>query len=197
MYGRPRTRCFSACLILNPGPLPFCAKDSARLRRKGVRCRGQGMSATSAASLRSFSMEARQCCVCVPFTLGRPQARRRKPPAHLEGGSASGRALPMSLRAIQDGCLGLLYADAQHLPGGNRKATRRGCLHCHYSSHQQFCMPLGRVVAVEAEPPELTAPVVEPGVVADVLAVLPLEPLPDVDAPGACCLTVLVETSQH
>jgi hypothetical protein len=58
-------------------------------------------------------------------------------------------------------------------------------------------MPLGRVVAVEAEPPELAAPVVEPGVVADVLAVLPLEPLPDVDAPGACCLTVLVETSQH
>jgi hypothetical protein len=58
-------------------------------------------------------------------------------------------------------------------------------------------MPDGRVVAVEAEPPELAAPVVEPGVVAEVLAVLPPEPLPDAVEPGACCLTVLVETSQH
>jgi hypothetical protein len=78
-----------------------------------------------------------------------------------------------------------------------RKATHKGWLHDRYSSHQQFCIPLGRVVAVEAEPPELAAPVVEPGVVAEVLAVLPLEPLPDADEPGACCLTVLVETSQH
>ena len=58
-------------------------------------------------------------------------------------------------------------------------------------------MPLGRDVAVEDEPPELAAPVVEPGAVAEVLAVLPVEALPDPDAPGACCLTVLVETSQH
>jgi hypothetical protein len=58
-------------------------------------------------------------------------------------------------------------------------------------------MPLGRVVAVEAKPPELAAPVVEAGVAADVPAVLPLEPLPDADEPGACCLTVLVKTSQH
>jgi len=50
---------------------------------------------------------------------------------------------------------------------------------------------------VEAEPPELAAPVVEPGVVDEVLAVLPLEPVPDADEPGAWCLTVLVETSQH
>jgi len=58
-------------------------------------------------------------------------------------------------------------------------------------------MPVGRVVAVEPEPPELAAPVVEPGVLAVALAVLPLEPLPDADEPGACCLTELVETSQH
>jgi hypothetical protein len=58
-------------------------------------------------------------------------------------------------------------------------------------------MALGRVVAVEPEPPELAAPVVEPGAVEEVLAVLPLEPLPDADEPGACCFTVLVETSQH
>ena len=64
-------------------------------------------------------------------------------------------------------------------------------------SYQQFWMPLGRVVAVEAEPPELAAPVVEPGVAADVPAVLPLEPLLDADEPGARCFTVLVETSQH
>ena len=56
-------------------------------------------------------------------------------------------------------------------------------------------MPLGRAVAVEFEPPELAAPVVDPGVVADVPAT-PLEVLPD-DEPGACCLMVLVETSQH
>jgi hypothetical protein len=56
-------------------------------------------------------------------------------------------------------------------------------------------MPDGRVVEVEAEPPELAAPVVEPGVVA--VVVLPLEPLPAADEPGACCLTVLVEPSQH
>src|SRR5690349_5031518 len=67
----------------------------------------------------------------------------------------------------------------------------KGVAYRRYSAHQ-----LGRVVAVEAEPPELAAPVVEPGVVAEVLAVLPLEPLPD-DEPGACCFTVLVETSQH
>jgi hypothetical protein len=82
-----------------------------------------------------------------------------------------------------------------------KKPPEKGWLHDRYSSHQQFCMPLGRVVAVvvavEAEPPELAAPVVEPGVAADVPAVLPLEPLPDADEPGACCLTVLVETSQH
>jgi hypothetical protein len=58
-------------------------------------------------------------------------------------------------------------------------------------------MPLGRVVAVEAEPPELAAPVVEPGVVPEVdVPAVPLEALPDADA-GACCLMVLVETSQH
>ena len=66
------------------------------------------------------------------------------------------------------------------------------------SSCQQFCIPLGRVVAVEAEPPELAAPVVEPGVVADVDALgVPLVALPDAVEPGACCLMVLVETSQH
>ena len=55
-------------------------------------------------------------------------------------------------------------------------------------------MPLGRVVAIEAEPPELAAPVVEPGVVADVdVPAVPLVALPDPDEPGACCLMVLVE----
>jgi len=59
-------------------------------------------------------------------------------------------------------------------------------------------MPLGRVVAVEVEPPELAAPVVAPGVVAEVDAPAePLEALPDADEPGACCLMVLVDTSQH
>jgi hypothetical protein len=79
----------------------------------------------------------------------------------------------------------------------SEKPPKLGWLHGRYSSHQQFCMPLGRVVAVEPDPPELAAPVVEPGVVDEVLAVLPLEPLPDADEPGACCFTVLVETSQH
>jgi hypothetical protein len=78
-----------------------------------------------------------------------------------------------------------------------KKPPKKGWLYGRYSSHQQFCMPLGRVVAVDVEPPELAAPVVEPGVVAEVPAVLALEPLPDADEPGACCLTVLVETSQH
>ena len=81
---------------------------------------------------------------------------------------------------------------------GQRKATRGGWLQGRYSCRQQFCMPLGRVVAVEAEPPELAAPVVEPGVVADVDAPgVPLVALPDAVEPGACCLMVLVETSQH
>jgi len=44
-------------------------------------------------------------------------------------------------------------------------------------------MPVGRLVAVDPEPPELAAPVVEPGEVAVELVVL--EPLPDADAPGA------------
>jgi hypothetical protein len=57
-------------------------------------------------------------------------------------------------------------------------------------------MPVGRVVAVEAEPPDDAAPDVEPGV--DVVpTVLPVEEAPDADEPGACCLTALVETSQH
>jgi hypothetical protein len=81
---------------------------------------------------------------------------------------------------------------------GQRKATQKGGFTVAISSYQQFCMPLGRVVAVEAEPPELAAPVVEPGVVADVDALgVPLVALPDAVEPGACCLMVLVETSQH
>jgi len=60
---------------------------------------------------------------------------------------------------------------------------------------QQFGIPLGRVVAVEAAPPDLTAPEVEPDVVAE--PVVPVAAEPDADEPGACCLTELVETSQH
>ena len=82
-------------------------------------------------------------------------------------------------------------------PWRGRLATQLRVASQSLSSPQQFGMPDGRVVAVEAEPPELAAPVVEPGVVDEVLAVLPLEPVPDADEPGAWCLTVLVETSQH
>jgi hypothetical protein len=126
--------------------------------------------------------------------LGAAASPAAKATAHLE--VSASRALPMSLR--YPGRVPRASLRRRSAPSGWKpKSHRRGWLHGHYSSHQQFCMPLGRVVAVEAEPPELAAPVVERGVVADVLAVLPLEPLPDVDAPGACCLTVLVETSQH
>jgi|tagenome__1003787_1003787.scaffolds.fasta_scaffold19391201_2 hypothetical protein len=59
-------------------------------------------------------------------------------------------------------------------------------------------MPLGRVVpAVEPEPPDVAEPEVAPGVAAEPVVLLPLEAVPDADEPGACCLTVFVETSQH
>ena len=52
-------------------------------------------------------------------------------------------------------------------------------------------------MAVEPEPPDEAAPVVEPGVDVVPAEVLPLEDVPDADEPGDCSLMELVETSQH
>src|SRR3954468_9108477 len=62
-------------------------------------------------------------------------------------------------------------------------------LHVAIRHLQQLCMPLGRV-AVDDEPPDDAAPVVDPGdAVAPVellpAVLLPVELLPDADEPGA------------
>ena len=98
--------------------------------------------------------------------LGAAASPAAKATAHLE--VSASRALPMSLRypgrvprASLTQTLSTFRVDTEKPPEeGGFTVTIRPC--------QQFCMPLGRFVAVEAEPPELAAPVVEPGVVADV-----------------------------
>ena len=102
--------------------------------------------------------------------LGAAASPAAKATAHLE--VSASRALPMSLRYPGRVPRASLTQTLSTAWCGQRKATRRGGFTVAIVL-SAVLHAAGRVVAVEAEPPELAAPVVEPGVVADV------------DAPGS------------
>jgi len=111
------------------------------------------------------------------------------------------RAVPKLDRITHGHRLGPPNKPIRSHTGKIRKATELECLHVAIRHLQQLCMPLGRV-AVEEEPPDDAAPVVDPGeavVPVELLpaVLLPVELLPDADEPGARCLTELVAASQH